>query len=321
MSTYRYVTALDVAYSLFSPKSLTHVRSILAKLCGGRDYQERNSLYRFPLPSTKAGNRERVYTLGATGREAVESCGIPVDWYYRPSKTGRLSHSHLAHQLLLTRFVVCASYFTRQHPEHSLVDVKLCYELERQIPRHGGEVIVPDAWLHFERVADGVRFPVLVEIDRGSEFQERYKNHHVRGRIEFIRSGDYARVFGTPAVIIAYATTGQVQEYAETRRKTMCTWTLEVLRELELGAGRVYSGLRRWSIRGSMSKAVSFSQSRCGIGQIHSGQWNCLGRGHRSPVLNDATGGLMRRIVQSPPGAASPPVRGERSQSGKASSK
>jgi hypothetical protein len=72
-----------------------------------------------------------------------------------------------------------------------------------------------------------------VEIDRGSEFQERYKNH-VRGRLEFIRSGDYARIFDTPAVIIAYATTGQVQEYAETRRKTMCTWTMEVLRELEL---------------------------------------------------------------------------------------
>jgi hypothetical protein len=232
MSTYRYMTAVDVAYSLFSPKSLTHVRSILTRLSGG-DYQERNFLYRFPMPSAKAGNRERILTLGAAGRGVVESLGIPVEWYYRPSKTGRLSHSHLAHQLLLTRFVVSACYWVSTHPEYSLADVRLCYELEKQIPKREGEAVVPDAWLNFERVSDGARFPVLLEIDRGSEFQERFKDH-VRGRVEFIRSGDYARVFGVPAVIIAYATTGQVQEFAETRRKTMGTWTMEVLRELAI---------------------------------------------------------------------------------------
>jgi hypothetical protein len=94
MSTYRYMTALDVAYCLFSPKSLTHVRSILTKLAGGDDFRERKCLYRFPMPSAKAGNRERIFTLGASGREVVQSLGIPVDWYYRPSKTGRLSSSH-----------------------------------------------------------------------------------------------------------------------------------------------------------------------------------------------------------------------------------
>ena len=233
MSTYRYMTAVDVAHCLFSPKSLTHVRSILTRLAGGDDYKERNCLFRVPMPSAEAGNRERIFTLGSVGREVVQSLGIPVDWYYRPSKTGRLSGSYLAHQLLLTRFVICACRFTSQHPDYTLADVKLCYELEKRLPRREGEAIVPDAWLHFERVSDGVRFPVLVEIDRGSEFQERYKNH-VRGRLEFIRSGDYARVFGTPAVMIAYATTGRIQEHAESRRKTMGAWTMEVLRELEI---------------------------------------------------------------------------------------
>ena len=52
--------------------------------------------------------------------------------------------------------------------------------------------------------------------------------------MEFIDSGDYERVFDTPAVIIAYATTGQVQAYANTRQKTMCAWTMEVLAELEI---------------------------------------------------------------------------------------
>lgn len=233
MSTYRYMTAIDVAHCLFSPKSLTHVRSILKRLAGGDDGKERQCLYRFPLPSGKAGNPERIFTLGAAGREVVQSLGIPVDWYYRPSKTGRLSGSYLTHQLLLTRFVICACRFTDQNPDYTLADVKLCYELERRIEKREGEAVVPDAWLHFERVLDGVRFPILLEIDRGSEFQERYKNH-VRGRIEFIRSGDYARILGTPAVIIAYATTGRIQTLADSRRKTMAAWTMEVLRELEI---------------------------------------------------------------------------------------
>jgi hypothetical protein len=233
MSTYRYMTALDVAYSLFSPKSLTHVRSILTRLSGGMDYKERQCLYRFPWPTGKAGNPERIFTLGAAGREIVQRLGLPVTWYYRPSKTGRLNSSYLAHQLLVTRFVICACRFTSEQPDYALADVRLCYDLERSLRNRAGEAVVPDAWLHFERVSDGVRFPVLVEIDRGSEFQERFKNH-VRGRLEFIRSGHYTRVFGTPAVLIAYATTGRLQAHADSRRKTMCAWTMEVLRELAI---------------------------------------------------------------------------------------
>ena len=166
MSTYRYMTALDVAYSLFSPKSLTHVRSILTRLAGGQDYKERQCLYRFPWPTGKAGNPERIFTLGAAGREIVQRLGIPVTWYYRPSKTGRLNSSYLAHQLLVTRFVICACRFTSEHPDYTLADVRLCYDLERSLRNRAGEAVVPDAWLHFAR-DDGRKFPVLVEIDRG----------------------------------------------------------------------------------------------------------------------------------------------------------
>jgi hypothetical protein len=232
MSTYRYMTAIDVAYSLFSPTSLTYVRSILTRLSGGDDFKERECLYRFPWPSGKAGNPERIFTLGSAGREAVQSLGISVDWYYRPSKTGRLNGSYLAHQLLVNRFVICACRFTSQQPDYTLADVMLSYEIERSLHKRTGEAVVPDAWLHFARI-DGRKFPVLVEIDRGTEDQERFKNH-VRGRLEFIRSGEYARVFGTPAVIIAYATTGPIHGHADSRRETMAAWTLEVLRELKL---------------------------------------------------------------------------------------
>jgi protein involved in plasmid replication-relaxation len=233
MSIYRFMNAVDVAHCLFSPASLTYVRSILTRLAGGGDYKERECLYRVPLQSGKAGNPERVFTLGSAGLAVVRSLGIPVEWYYRPSKTERLQSGYLRHQLLLTRFVVCARRFARESPDFSLVDVRLCYELEGQRGKRGAETVVPDAWLHFERGANSERYPVLVEIDRGSEYQERLKNH-VKGRLEFYRSGEYERVFGTPAVIIAYATTSDIEEHAETRRKTMCAWTMEVLAELEI---------------------------------------------------------------------------------------
>ncbi len=236
VSTYRYMTALDVAYSLFSPNSLAHVRRLLLALCGRGDYQERQCLYRFPLPTPKAGNRERVYTLGAAGRAVVESMGVPVDWYSPPAKTGRVSGSHLAHQLLVTRFVVAACYWASKYPAYSLAEMLLSYDIEKRIAKRSSEqektppTVVPDAWLHFERQADGERSPVLLELDRGSEFQERFKNH-VRGRLEFIQRGDYARVFATPAVLICYVTTGEIPDYAESRRKNMAAWTRDVLTE------------------------------------------------------------------------------------------
>ena len=94
--------------------------------------------------------------------------------------------------------------------------------------------MVPDAWLHFERQVGGAKSPILLELDRGSEFQERFKNH-VRSRLEFIQRGDYEALFHTPAVLIAYATTGQVADYAESRRQSMTAWTREVLKAAEHG--------------------------------------------------------------------------------------
>jgi hypothetical protein len=95
--------------------------------------------------------------------------------------------------------------------------------------------VIPDAWLYFERLKNGEHedyFPLLLEIDRGMEYQHKFK-HHLRSRIEFIKKGGaYSKLFGHEAVIIAYATTGETAEYRETRRRAMCAWTSEVLKEL-----------------------------------------------------------------------------------------
>jgi hypothetical protein len=73
-------------------------------------------------------------------------------------------------------------------------------------------------------------FPVLLEIDRGTMYRERIKQH-IRSRVEFVASGEYARIFRTEEVVIAYAATGPAGTMSEGRRKALAEWTMEALRE------------------------------------------------------------------------------------------
>jgi len=236
---YRYITAIDVAHLFFSAKSLTHAREILNVLCGGADDQRGQYLYRFSLPSAKAGNTTKVYTLGSRGRDFLETeLGLAADWYFRPDKVKHLSFGQLTHNLILTRFLVAARGFCASTPDYRLVKQRISYGLagEPAVVELGegrGALrvpIVPDAWLLIERVREGApeRFPVLLEIDRGTEYQRRFKEH-VLSRVEFIRSGGYERLFGERAVTVAYVTTGDRPSYRETRLGTMRAWTREAL--------------------------------------------------------------------------------------------
>ena len=241
---YRYMTALDVTYLLYSPSSLKYVRDNLARLAGGEDFKPGQYLYRFRVASSDPGNPERIYTLGSRGRRFLaEELGLPVDWHFRPEKVRHLSYSQVAHSLALTRFLVAAKAWAARQPEFRLAETRTSYELgrtpatvelgegrERETVR-----VVPDAWLLFEQLRDGRHahwLPVLLELDRGTEYQRKFKQH-VRSRIEFIKPGGaYSKIFGYPSVTVAYATTGEKPEYRETRRRTMCSWTMEVLQEL-----------------------------------------------------------------------------------------
>jgi hypothetical protein len=137
---YRYVTAQDITKLLFSEGSLAYARRLLSGLAGGKDQQARHYLYRFPFPTGAAGNRERIFTLGALGRDFLANeLGIPVDWYFRPYKSDHLSHSHVLHHLLLTRVVVAVTAHTRNHPHISLLQSRLCHELARNQAMIAGE--------------------------------------------------------------------------------------------------------------------------------------------------------------------------------------
>lgn len=197
---YRYLTAQDITYLVFSPGALTHARSILRKLCGGADCQENHYLFRFPLP--QAGKAEKVFTLGHRGRDYLtRELGMAVDWYFRPQYTKHLSHGLLHHNLTLSRFLVAAHVFCKKHPEFTLTKERISYEMEKHPGKVDNTKIIPDAWLLFEGY--GLKHPVLLEIDRGTAYKQNFKQH-VKSRIEFLRSGGYQHMFAERGGLIAY---------------------------------------------------------------------------------------------------------------------
>ena len=79
-----------------------------------------------------------------------------------------------------------------------------------------GLTVIPDAWLVFEN-QQGKKYQILIEIDRGMEYQATFKAH-LETRAEFLSREAYAEVFGIKAVMVAYVTT---RLYRESRREAM----------------------------------------------------------------------------------------------------
>jgi Replication-relaxation len=229
LSELRFATAKDLVLMHFSARSLTYCRSLLSRLTDER------YLSRVAPPRITSGNPEQVYILAEKGARALaDITGIPVSWYYKPSKKG-VSFSYLRHALLVTRIVAALTYFTRTNPRYTLTDCRLFYELARmRMPPTGEDnkkpqplPVVADAWAYLED-ADGEDAALWIEADCGTIYREKYWAY-LKARTTFLRSGDYARVFGTPAVLMCFITTGHIEAYKNERRRALQAWTQEVL--------------------------------------------------------------------------------------------
>ena len=245
----RYVTALDMTRLFYTPTSINHVREMLSLLSGKGDYIDRQYLFRFPLPNTRIGGTEKIYTLGSRGRAYLQTQGMIVDWHFRPYKVSGMTYQNCLHALTLTRFLIAAQIFCKKSQEWELTTLRTEYELKKEIgaekakkqavtvmvkPPKGTEeeevMVIPDAWLLFhnrKRKKDSWQ-PVMLEIDRGTE-QQKFFKRQIRARALFLVSGGYKKLFGTNKGMIAYATTGN-----HTRLNTMRAWTQQVLTELDV---------------------------------------------------------------------------------------
>jgi hypothetical protein len=241
---YRFLLATDICRLYWSLSSLTYVRDLLANLA------KHKYLYRFQLPSVHSGGigAERIYTLGSRGRDFMEKSGFKVDWYYRPHKVKHASYGAVLHNLLLSRTLIAASVWAKKQPNFKLVKTRICYELAREAPsiqltNAKGERemvrVIPDAYLLFQKLNNNKHerfYQVILEVDRGTEFKQRYIKG-VRTRLEFIKdSGAYRRLLGMEPknVIIAYITTGDRPEYRESRRRAMSDWAMNIISQSDL---------------------------------------------------------------------------------------
>jgi Replication-relaxation len=230
---------LDEHYLL----KIQYVRDLLTNLAKNK------YLYRFQHPSISKGGVENTYTLGSKGRAYVERIlGLPVGWYYRPHKMRHASYGAVLHNLILSRSLICASIWAKKQPNFKLVKTRICYELSREAPsieltngkgEHEKVKVIPDAYLLFQKLNNNKHerfYQVLIEIDRGMEFQKRFVKS-LRARLEFIKDHRaYNSLFGTAPnnVIIACITTGDRPEYRESRRRAMCDWARQVLAQYDL---------------------------------------------------------------------------------------
>jgi hypothetical protein len=240
IAKYKYMSAKDIAYFHYEPTSLTYVRRRASRLAGGADHVN-SYLYRFSRPHTEPGRSEKIYAVGIKGWELIASLhgSAAVDERTKPYKLQALSYPFIFHALLLSRFIAAGTFWSRQQTNYTLVDARPCYELGKNraltsITVQGKAVsVIGDAFLCFERIADGMRFPLLFEADCGTE-TGRHLRHHVRNRLAYIQSPQYEEFAKTRAARVCYLTTGLFPRYKESRRVAMQRWALEVLTELGL---------------------------------------------------------------------------------------
>jgi Replication-relaxation len=228
---YECVTLEEINHLLFAKGSRTHVGAILRKLSGGRDYDDQQFLYRFPLPIAAKGTKARVYCLGVKAWEV-----LAIEDAYRPAKFRHLAYSPILHDLILSRFLTVATTYFAVQSDYKLLETRTCYELTSQPPRlcvnQNGQkatiAVIPDAWLDVERVSDGKAYPLWVEIDRGTENRRKFQQL-VRNRLALVNSPQYEQLFHTTAVRFCYVTTGATPELGDIRLHNMLRWTEELL--------------------------------------------------------------------------------------------
>jgi hypothetical protein len=191
---------------------------------------------------------ERIYTLGSRGRDFMEKSGFKVEWYYRPHKVKHASYGAVLHNLLLSRTLIAASVWAKNQPNFKLLKTRTCYELSKNAPsiqltNTKGEremvKVIFDAYLLFQKLNNDKHerfYQVILELDRGTEFQKRFVKS-IRARLEFIKdSGEYRKLLGMEPknVIIAYITTGDRPEYRESRRRAMSDWAMNIISQSDL---------------------------------------------------------------------------------------
>jgi hypothetical protein len=201
--TYRYLTVDQVTRLFFAPTSRNYAGEYLRRLT------KETYIERFGLPAARPGNPQLVHALSVKGIRLLSDLGMEL--YSIPRAPQAPSFQHINHTLGVNDVLIAAATITKAHPAITLAEMRPEW-MFKHTPLIAEQVqVVPDGWLDFRLPVAGkrVQFPLLLELDRGSEDQVQLRRK-CKNLLTAVLSPGYASLFGTPQVTIAFAcTTGE----------------------------------------------------------------------------------------------------------------
>jgi Replication-relaxation len=215
LGRYRYLTQRQLKRRLFGRGSRSYPSERLRPLVAAGYVAEK----RPPRP-TRAGSTETVYYLDGKGRSHVEKLGIEIPERFRRSEEDERTYEHYAHALAIVDVFIATDLLAQGDP---------CLVVEAMLPdrvlRHRpmvvtlsttniltGEIqskatkLIPDAFLllRFDAGATPRTFPILLELDRGTEGSRTWREK-IRAYLVAI-AGPYQDAFGQESLTVAIVT-------------------------------------------------------------------------------------------------------------------
>jgi hypothetical protein len=226
-----YLTAKQLTRLLFTPGMTRDVQRWLSELTLMRYVASEEAF------SQGAGRPPLIYWLDRAGREYVAKLGMWVPDRYRRSERGQLKRLFYEHTLALNDVLISLELLTSRDSRLWIEELAHEQRLKRDKVRVAwpdGQLryAEPDAWvdLRVERPAQTpLRFPLVVELDRGSEEQRQFREK-IRTLLAYI-DGPYQEAFRTQYV--TFAVVAADPKRPARRRDQLRGWTEAELRELD----------------------------------------------------------------------------------------
>ncbi len=254
LKDYHFLTPWQLTRLHYSDGSFTRAQTKLQTLAGENKLVPCKSyLARRTLPHLGIGNTTYIYTLSTEGQNYLKAQGIAGFTRFRRDEFAQKKFRHLEHALAVTDVLIAARNLSKVAPHIRLAAMQHDLDLKKTAQpfthdrrlRDGslGEErakIMPDAWLDFRLTPAQAeqkerRRTIVLELDRGTEFDQEEFKKKIRDYVHYALPGEddspspYETLFGTPYIIVAYATTAGVN-----RMRTLRRWCEEELLEQQL---------------------------------------------------------------------------------------
>jgi hypothetical protein len=186
------------------------------------------------LPTPRYGQAPHIFTLARKSRQYLESLGVSLPSYFRPSEERQAAENSpfMIHRLATIDVMIAADGLCREGyavcprmlSERELKQGALKVEVPRTLHSTGEGsrrvAVIPDAWF---QLSVGSRPPmsIAVELDRGTEDQKVWR-HKVAAYVMWA-DGPYRTAFETDNLTIAVVCPD------EPRRAILIDWTMREL--------------------------------------------------------------------------------------------